>query len=55
MNARIRKTEWSYYGVTITRSAVSGYYLASTFRGFNLTADTLSGMRELIREFQPFN
>lgn len=40
---------WRYRGVTIERSRVTGFYLANTSRG--LTADTLAGMRELIREY----
>lgn len=45
------RAEWftTYRGVTIERSRVTGYYLARTTRG--LTADTLAGMRELIREW----
>lgn len=42
---------WSYRGVTIERSPVTGYYLANTTRA--LTADTLEGMRELIRTYPP--
>lgn len=49
----VRPATWSYRGVTIERSRVTGYYLANTSRG--LTADTLAGMRELIREYPPIN
>jgi hypothetical protein len=48
-----RRTTWTYRGVTVTRSQVTGYYLAHTSRG--LTANTLAGMRELIRENPPIN
>lgn len=50
---RVRRSSWTYRGVTITRSSVTGYYLANTSRG--LTADTLEGMRELIREYPDIN
>lgn len=53
MSTRTRRTVWTYGGVTITRSSVTGYYLAHTSRG--LTADTLDGMRELIREYPAIN
>ena len=50
-NAWLTYRPLRYRGVTIERSRVTGYYLAHTTRG--LTADTLAGMRELIREFPP--
>lgn len=53
MATRTYRTMWTYRGVTITKSPVTGYYLANTSRG--LTADTLAGMRELIRKFPPIN
>lgn len=45
--------QWDYMGVTVTRSPVTGYYLANTSRG--LTADDPEGIRELIREFPPID
>lgn len=50
---RIAQATWTYRGVTVERSAVTGYYLARTSRG--LTADTLAGMRDLIREYPPLD
>lgn len=49
----MRPATWTYRGVPIERSRVTGYYLANTSRG--LTADTLAGMRELIREYPPID
>lgn len=40
---------WLYRGVTIERAHGTGYYVARSCRA--LTADTLEGMRALIREY----
>lgn len=46
------KTVWTYYGYVIFRNTIPGYALRYTCLGPNgrLAADTLAGMRELIRE-----
>lgn len=44
----------TYFGVSIYRNDKPGHYLRWT-AGFRLAADTLAGIRELIREDQRKN